>query len=41
MIDDGMGFQLVPWQPALEKQLGSHVSGVVTDRSSVTWSIQR
>ena len=22
MIDDGMGFQLVPWRPALEQQLG-------------------
>jgi len=26
MIDDGLGFQLVPWTPSLEKQLGRHVS---------------
>ncbi|MFX8358778.1 DUF3363 domain-containing protein, partial [Acinetobacter baumannii] len=25
MIDDGLGFQLVPWSPSLEKQLGRHV----------------
>ncbi|MGO7450286.1 DUF3363 domain-containing protein, partial [Rhizobium ruizarguesonis] len=28
MIDDGLGFQLVPWTPSLEKQIGQHVSGV-------------
>jgi Protein of unknown function (DUF3363) len=28
MIDDVMGFQLLPWRPALEQQLGHHVSGV-------------
>ena len=26
MIDDGMGFQLVPWRPALEQQLGKQVA---------------
>ena len=30
MIDDGMGFQLVPWRPALEQRLGQHVSGTLT-----------
>ena len=25
MIDNGLGFQLVPWSPPLEKQLGRHV----------------
>ena len=28
MIDNGLGFQLVPWRPALEQQLGQQVSGV-------------
>jgi len=28
MIDDGLGFRLVPWQPALERHLGRQVSGV-------------
>jgi Protein of unknown function (DUF3363) len=27
MIDDGLGFQLVPWRPALEQQLGRQVGG--------------
>ena len=26
MIDDGLGFQLVPWSPSLERKLGQHVS---------------
>ena len=26
MIQDGLGFQLVPWQPVLEKQLDQHIS---------------
>src|SRR5262249_6341548 len=29
MIDDGLGFSLVPWTPSLEPQLGRRVSGVV------------
>ena len=29
MIDDGLGFRLVPWSSGLERQLGRQVSGVV------------
>ncbi len=29
MIDNGMGFQLVPWEPALGRRLGHEVAGVV------------
>ena len=32
MIDDGTGFQLVPWQPLLEKRIGLHVTGLVRNR---------
>jgi type IV secretory pathway VirD2 relaxase len=32
MIDDGVGFQLVPWQPSLDQHLGTEISGVVTSR---------
>ena len=32
MIDDGLGFQLVPWRPALEQRLGQQVSGTLTPR---------
>lgn len=41
MIDDGLGFQLVPWTPSLEKQLGRHVSGVTRDDSGVDWGFGR
>src|SRR6516225_9949286 len=27
MIDDGIGFQLVPWQPVLDKRIGQHITG--------------
>jgi len=41
MLDDGIGFQLVPWRPALEQQLGRHVSGVMLPGGGVDWSFGR
>ncbi|MBG0810384.1 DUF3363 domain-containing protein [Methylosinus sp. H3A] len=41
MIDDGLGFQLVPWAPALEKKLGQHVSGTARDGGGIEWNIGR
>ena len=41
MLDDGLGFQLVPWSPSLEKQLGKHVSGVARDDGGIDWSFGR
>ena len=41
MIDDGLGFQLVPWRPALEQQLGRQVSGVVAPGGNVDWAFGR
>ncbi|WP_456856540.1 relaxase/mobilization nuclease domain-containing protein [Bradyrhizobium sp. USDA 4501] len=41
MLDYGLGFQLVPWSPSLEKQLGKHVSGVARDVGGVDWSFGR
>ncbi|MCY1668988.1 relaxase/mobilization nuclease domain-containing protein [Rhizobium sp. SL86] len=41
MIDDGLGFQLVPWTPSLEKQIGQHVCGVSRGNSGVDWSFGR
>jgi len=40
MIDDGLGFSLVPWQPVLDKRLDQHITGVVRD-SGVDWSFSR
>lgn len=37
MIDDGLGFQLVPWTPSLEKQLGRQVSGIARGDGLVLW----
>ena len=41
MIDDALGFQLVPWSPSLDKHLGKHVSGVARADGSVDWSFGR
>jgi hypothetical protein len=41
MIDDGLGFQLVPWRPALERQLGREVSGVIAPGGTVEWNFGR
>lgn len=41
MIDDGMGFQLVPWSPTLERELGRHVSGVARMDRGIDWSFGR
>ncbi len=39
MIDDGLGFQLVPWRPSLERQLGRQVSGIVGVGNQIDWRL--
>lgn len=41
MIEDGLGFQLVPWQPVLEKRLDHCISGVRRDDCSIDWEFSR
>ncbi len=41
VIDDGMGFQLVPWRPALEQQLGKQVAAVMSPGGGVDWNFDR
>jgi type IV secretory pathway VirD2 relaxase len=41
MIDDGMGFSLVPWRPALEQHVGRQISGVAPPGGDVNWSFGR
>jgi hypothetical protein len=41
MIDHGLGFQLMPWRPALEQKLGQHVSGTMTPVAAIDWSFRR
>ncbi|MFA9200802.1 MAG: relaxase/mobilization nuclease domain-containing protein [Cypionkella sp.] len=41
MLDDGLGFQLVPWSPSLEKRLGRQLNGVALAGGGVEWSFGR
>jgi type IV secretory pathway VirD2 relaxase len=41
MVDDGLGFQLVPWRPALEQKLGRQVSGTLSPGGAVDWNFGR
>ncbi|HEK1439182.1 TPA: DUF3363 domain-containing protein [Pseudomonas aeruginosa] len=40
MLDDGMGFSLVPWRPVIEQQLGRQVSAVLQG-GAASWQIGR
>ena len=40
MLDDGVGFSLVPWKPVLEQRLGQSVGGVMRG-GSVSWNLSR
>jgi hypothetical protein len=41
MIDDGVGFQLVPWQPVLDNRIGQHITGLARDGAGIEWSFGR
>ena len=41
MIDDGLGFSLVPWSAGLERELGRQVAGVVGDSGGISWGLGR
>jgi len=41
MIDDGLGFQLVPWSREIERKLGQHIAGVARDGGGIEWSLGR
>jgi len=40
MLDDGMGFSLVPWKPVIEQRLGQQLAATVRS-SGVSWEIER
>ncbi len=40
MLDDGMGFSLVPWKPVIEQRLGQQLAAAVRG-GSVSWMIGR
>ena len=39
--DGGLGFQLVPWSPSLEKQLGRYVTGIARGDGGIEWGFGR
>ena len=41
MIDDGIGFHLVPWQPVLDTRIGQHITGTVRAVGGIEWSFGR
>lgn len=41
MIDDGLGFSLVPWSQSIERHLGRHVSGVAQGARGIEWNAGR
>jgi type IV secretory pathway VirD2 relaxase len=41
MIENGLGFQLVPWQPLLEKRIGQHITGLQHDDGGIEWTFGR
>jgi hypothetical protein len=41
MIDTGLGFSLVPWQPVLDKRIGRHITGAMRDGGGIEWSLGR
>jgi type IV secretory pathway VirD2 relaxase len=41
MIDNGLGFQLVPWQPLLEKRIGQQIGGLIRDNGGIEWTLGR
>lgn len=40
MLDDGMGFSLVPWKPAIEQRLGKTMTAIIRG-SNVSWVLER
>jgi type IV secretory pathway VirD2 relaxase len=40
MLDDGIGFSLVPWKPVIEQKLGQSVSAVIQG-NSISWQLGR
>jgi hypothetical protein len=37
MMEDGLGFRLVPWQPILENRVGQFMTGIQRDSGGIDW----
>ena len=40
MVDDGLGFSLVPWRPVIENEIGRLVMGVMRG-DDISWQLGR
>ena len=38
MLDDGMGFSLVPWKPVIEQRLGQQLAATI-HKESASWEL--
>jgi type IV secretory pathway VirD2 relaxase len=41
MIDNGLGFQLVPWNDALGKRFGQQIDGIAMSGGGIDWTLGR
>jgi Protein of unknown function (DUF3363) len=41
MIEDGLDFRLVPWQPVLEKRIGQFITGLQREGGGIEWEFGR
>lgn len=41
MIDDGLGFRLVPWSNGLERRIGQQIAGVAQSGGGIDWTLGR
>ncbi|MHC5307784.1 relaxase/mobilization nuclease domain-containing protein [Bartonella sp. LJL80] len=41
MLDNGLGFQLVPWAPSIERQKKRMIQGMVRKTGGIDWNIQK
>ena len=41
MIDNGLGFSLVPWNDALERRIGQQIGGIGLPGGGVNWAFGR
>jgi type IV secretory pathway VirD2 relaxase len=39
VLDDGMGFQLVPWSPKIDAHVGEAISGHMRSHTAVSWDL--
>ena len=41
MIEDGLGFSLVPWHSVLDQRIGRHITGIMRGDGGIEWDLGR